>query len=213
MYAAYPPGMLLVLFASLLWLSSAASSGQAKTTATRSDEFDAFAASTLLDNNYMNPRGNYGVTLRGDYTHFIHRYRGLIIPSFQVRGSVAPGSAVGEKTLQGGFRIASTYRNFHPYGEFLVGDGIITFTHPEVMADGRLYRRDSSFIYVYGGGLTYDLHSRDLHANALLSNFSVMADYQRQDWNLGQRPPVRFNPQGLSFGIVYHIPFKAYKTR
>lgn len=208
MYSTCRSIKLLALLAGYLWLGSTVAFAQARKTATRSDEFDAFGAFTLLDNNYTSPRGNYGGTLGGDYTHFIRRYRGLIIPSIQVRGSFAPGPAVGEKTLQGGLRLATTYRQFHPYGEFLVGDGILTFTHPRTMTDGRLYRRDSSFIYVYGGGFTYDIPGR-----GLVSEFSLLADYQRQDWNLGERPPVRFNPQALSFGVVFHIPFKAYRTR
>lgn len=175
---------------------------QAKRAADRSSELDAFGGFTYLDSDYYYPRNNFGVTLGGDYTYFIKRYHGLIIPSFQVRGTITPGPADSQKTISGGLKLATTYRNLHPYGDFLAGGGVITFPLPPNAAPGFYRVRDSSTIYTYGGGITYDFRP----------NWSAMVDYQRQHWNLGDNPPDIFHPQAVTVGIVYHIPWKAYKT-
>ncbi len=193
---------LLALLIGLVWLDSQQGIAQSRTTATRSAEIDAFGGFNRLQSDYIPPFINYGVTLGADYTQFIKRYRGLIIPSFQLRGTIVPGNTHDEKTLQGGLKLATTYRHLHPYGALMVGQGVITFPRPAVPDPTNKYR-DSSFIYNFGGGLTYDFR-RD---------WSLLADYQHQYWDLGGHPPNRFYPQALTFGAVYHIPFKAFKTR
>ena len=177
--------------------------GQARRTATRATDYDVFGGFSYVNSGYRTPRRAFGGTLGADFTKFIPQFRGLITPSLEVRGTLVSGPFVGERTFEAGLRLASTYKRFHPYGDLLVGVGVITFAHPALKIDGQLYRRDSGFAYVYGGGLIYDTRS----------NFSYLADYQRQYWNLGQQPPERIYPGVLTFGVVYHIPFKAYKTR
>ena len=191
---------LVLLFPLSISINRAAA--QSRKTATRVAEFDAFAAFTGVDNNFTPPLANFGVTLGGDYTQFITRFHGLITPSFQIRGTLTPGGSVGLSSLQGGFKIASTYHHLHPYGDVLVGDGVLTYPRPAVPDPANKYR-DTSFLYTYGGGLTYDLG---------LSHFSLMADFQHQYYDLGQHPPLRFYPKAYSLGVVYHIPFKAFKT-
>jgi hypothetical protein len=194
--------MLLIAF-----LSSPCTYAQAKKTADRSVEFDTFGGLTYLDNDYYAPYDNFGVTLGVDYTQFIKRYHGLITPSFQIRGTITPGSADSQKTLEGGLKLATTYRRLHPYGDFQVGLGIITFPLPPNPVPDAVYRiRDSSVIYVYGGGITYDIRR----------NWSIMLDYQQQHWDLGSKrpnPPDRLTPKAATVGVVFHIPFKVYKTR
>ena len=201
---------LLFSFAFGLTVTGATSaSAQAKITADKDAEFDAFGAYTWIDRAYETTDTNNGATFGVDYTHFIKRYRGLITPSFQVRGTVAAGSGSNssEKTIEGGLKLATTWRRFHPYGDFLIGDGAINFPLPANPAPGVLYyTRDTSFLYIYGGGVTYDI-KRD---------WSAMVDYQHQYWDLGKvgsSAPTRFYPEVLSFGVVYHIPFKAFKHR
>jgi hypothetical protein len=181
--------------------------GQARITADKKAGLDVFGGFTGLDNDYYGRDLNYGVTLGGDYTHYIKRYRGLIVPSFEVRGTLTPGGTVGEKSLEGGLKLATTYHRLQPYGDFLIGQGVITFPLPPDPVPGVVYRtRDSSFIYVYGGGVTYDV----------APSFSIMADYQHQYWDLGKEglpTPNRFYPQAVTLGVVYHIPFKSYRNR
>ena len=193
----------LILFT--LFISSVLTldaSGQAGKTATRSAEYDLFGGFSDVKSDYLSSDHNHGGTIGADYTQFVPRYRGLIVPSIEVRGTFAPGPVVGEKTFEVGARLATSYRRLHPYVDLLVGGGFITFDHPTISPSGRLYKSDRSFIYVYGGGVTYDTNT----------NFSVLVDYQQQYWNLDEHPPVRFYPGALTFGVVYHIPFKAYKT-
>jgi hypothetical protein len=208
MHASNRPGILLLLFALSVLSFTQGASAQTRRTATRTDEIDAFGGFTYLDNDYRPPHPNYGVTLGADYTHFIPQFRGLITPSVQIRGTITPGSADTQKTIQVGIKLATTYRRFHPYGDFLFGNGVITFPLPPNPVPGTAYRvRDSSAVYTYGGGITYDFRP----------NWSAMVDYQHQYWDLGARPspspPDRFYPQALTFGVVFHIPLKAYKTR
>jgi hypothetical protein len=198
-----PSKLFLVLVPFLASLLATGAMAQAKKTATRASEFDAFGGFSYVDSNYQAPLGNYGVTLGGDYTQFVPRYHGLITPSLQVRGTIAPGPTVDEKTIEGGLRLASTYKRLHPYADLLFGYGVITFNHPSLRSDGTYYSHDSTFIYIAGGGLTFDT----------MTNFSLMADYQYQYWDLGEHPPNRFYPYAATIGVVYHIPFKAYKTR
>jgi hypothetical protein len=182
-------------------------SAQARQAATRGNEFDGFATFTGVDNNYAPPLANYGVSAGVDYTHFVTRFRGLLTPSFQLRGTYTPGGSVGLKSVEGGFKLASTYHRFHPYGDILLGNGVITYPKPAIPNPAGKYR-DSSFLYIVGAGVTYDLK---------FSHLSLMADFQHQYYDLGKAspntPPIRFYPKVYSIGIVYHIPFKAYKTR
>jgi len=201
--------LILFLFAfSLAVVDAPHASAQAKITADKDVEFDAFAAYTYIGNAYDTSDTNNGATFGGDYTHFIKRYHGLIIPSFQMRGTLATGSAASEKTLEGGLKLATTWRRLHPYGDFMLGGGVINFPPPAnpILAGPNPLKRDSSFLYIYGGGITYDV-KRD---------WSAMVDYQHQYWDLGKggrTTPLRFYPQAFSFGVVYHIPFKPYKHR
>jgi|GEM_PF-4775823 len=200
-----PHRLIPFLFAfSVAVTGTTSASAQAKITADRDAEFDAFGAYTYIGRAYDTSDTNNGATLGADYTHFIKRYRGLIIPSFQMRGTLSSGSAASEKTVEGGIKLATTWRRLHPYGDFMLGGGVINFPPPANPVLGvTYYKRDASFLYIYGGGITYDV-KRD---------WSAMADYQHQYWDLGQHPVVRFYPQALSFGVVYHIPFKPYKHR
>jgi len=195
---------LFFVFFVLVSLGTGCALGQARTTATRASEYDIFGGFSYVKSAYLLPDNNFGGTIGADFTKFIPQFGGRITPSVQARGTFAPGPANGEKSLEGGLRLATTVRQrFHPYVDLMVGVGIITFNHPEVLNDGSLYRRDGGFLYVYGGGLTYDTKT----------NFSALVDYQQQYWNLDQQPPVRFYPGALTFGVLYHIPFKPYKTR
>jgi hypothetical protein len=195
-------GTLVFIFIPLIAaMLSTTAFAQARRTADRSSELDAFGGFTYLDSDYYAPYNNFGGTLGADYTYFLKRYRGLIIPSFQVRGTITPGPADSQKTVSAGLKVATTYRRLHPYGDFLFGGGVITFPRPSNPIPGAPYR-DNSAVYTYGGGITYDFRP----------NWSAMVDYQRQRWNLGNTPPDVFHPQAVTFGVVFHIPLKAYKT-
>jgi len=193
---------LATVLVTLFMVQTPHADAQSKITATRSAEFDLFGGFNRLNSDYIPPYINYGMTLGGDYTQFIKRYHGLITPSFQLRGTIVPGNTHNEKTIEGGLKLATTYRRLHPYGDFMLGQGVITFPRPANPDPNNKYR-DSSIIYIGGGGVTYDVYR----------GWSAMADYQYQYWDLGGHPPNRFYPQSLTFGLVYHIPFKAYKTR
>lgn len=200
-------------FTALFVLSSFASlspvaRAQARDTATRDSGLNVFGGFnwTYTDyrapGNFGPPTSDFGGTGGVDFSQFMPHTR-FVTPSVQIRGSFALGSEVGERTVTAGIKLGTTvFQRYHPYADFTVGEGIITFNHPETEANGDLYTRDSSFIYNYGGGVTYDIRRY----------WSVMAEYQRQYWNLGGHPPNRFYPDQATVGVVYHIHFKPYKT-
>ena len=208
MLDSHPFRKLVLLFTVILLatLTAGQSWAQSRKTATRTDEIDVFGMFTGVDNNYSPPLGNFGGTAGFDYTHFITQFHGLLTPSFQVRATDTPGGSVDLKSIEGGLKVASTFHGLHPYGDILIGNGVVRIPNP-LPTDQNHTLRDSSFLYVFGAGLTYDLR---------IPNFSLIADYQHQYYDLGKTgnsPPVRFYPKAYSLGIVYRIPFKAFKTR
>jgi opacity protein-like surface antigen len=88
------------------------------------------------------------------------------------------------------------YRNFRPYGKFLVGYG-------NRNASGRTgYRfHDSRTITAAGGGLEF----------RAAQHVWVRADYEYQFWpdmvfnNKTGKPRAQIHPQGLTVGVLYHF--------
>lgn len=165
---------------------------QATPVAVRKAEISAFAAFTRVTPDY-GPFSNKGFTFGVDY---LRPVRWFLKPSLEFRGTFTPGETVGERTLGGGLRVEHPVWRIHPYADFLVSAGTITFTHPSIDSRGRLYKSDDSIVYTYGGGLDYDLTRR----------WAAKIDYQGEHWNLGSAAQT-LTPQVLTIGVVYRIPF------
>ena len=141
----------------------------------------------------MAARATRGSPSGADYMRSV---RWFLKPSIEFRGTITPGDTVGEKTFGGGLKVEHPIWRLHPYADFLVSAGTITFTHPNIDSRGRLYKSDDSIVYTYGGGFDYDLTPR----------WAAKVDYQGEHWNLGSAAQT-LTPQVLTLGVVYRIPF------
>jgi hypothetical protein len=153
--------------------------------------------------SYLPDRGNgrmLGDTLWIDYRPvFLTR----LLPGISIeaeahgidfnRSSSQPN--VREDTFSGGVNYRwSRYRNFRPYGKFLLGYGSIDFL------PAGSYGHDTRTVTSTGGGVEY----RVFH------NVWVRADYEYQFWPdiFGHRV---LNPQGVTVGAMYD--FAPYHRR
>ncbi|MEO8737637.1 MAG: outer membrane beta-barrel protein [Edaphobacter sp.] len=178
----------------LMALSPGSLRAQAGPAATKKAEISAFAMYSRVSPDYGTK--NNGITFGGDYTRRMHWF---LVPSLEVRATFAPGNTVGERTFGGGLRVEHPIWRLHPYADFLVSAGTITFTHPSIDSRGRLYKSDNSLVYTYGGGLEYDVTSR----------WAAKIDYQGEHWNLGSAAQT-LTPRVFSVGLVYRIPFRSF---
>jgi len=182
--------LLLLPFVAALLLGSGANraSAQASYAAARANTpLSVFGAFSRLNPDY-GPQTNYGYTFGADYT----RHYRLLDPSLEGRVSHAGGQTVGQTSYMGGIKGGKDFGRFHPYGDFLLGYGKITFTHPHGQ-----YFRDDSTVFDAGGGVDVDI----------IGNLAAKADFQFQSWKLGNANS-RLTPKILSFGLVYRLPLK-----
>ena len=188
----------LALLASVLCLLSLAPNQMnAQATAARSREagLAAFGTYSRVTTDYYVP-GN-GFTVGGDYTRF---YKWLS-PAVEARFKYGSNKAVTERTIGGGIRVEHQISYFHPYADFLISSGTITFAGKNYIgANGT--GTNGSIVYSAGGGVDYDF--ADL--------WSIRVDYQHENWNVNKSPVVTLTPNALSFGLLYrfrlHRPFQ-----
>jgi opacity protein-like surface antigen len=84
------------------------------------------------------------------------------------------------------------YRNFHPYGKFLVDYG--SMNHIKISGFPSWYTRDNWTIYAPGGGIEY----------RAWRNVWVRADYEYQFWRADFFNTNTFlNPEGFTIGASY----------
>lgn len=169
----------------------------AQATAARSREagLAAFGTYSRVVTDYDIP-GN-GFTVGGDYTRF---YK-FLSPAVEARFKYGKGRAVNERTFGGGIRVERQFKYFHPYADFLISSGTITFASKnEIGANGT--GSNGSVVYSVGGGVDYDF----------AETWSARVDYQHENWNVNKSPVVTLTPNALSFGILYrfrlHRPFQ-----
>ncbi len=123
-------------------------------------------------------------------------------PALDVRYTYSTGHYGSQRTFVAGPELHYTYRRWHPYGDFLIGPGNITYSTGQT---------DSSIVYEFGGGLDY----RKTHRLSFR-----LVDFQYQLWNLGSHyyPPnfggsglpgvtidTTLKPYTLSFGLVFRV--------
>ena len=168
---------------------------QAVSTANNTTSLSVFAGVSRVSTDYN--AQEYGFTVGGDVTHHFH----LLDGSLEARYTRATGAPVSESSFAGGIKAGKQYRAFHPYLDFLIGQGTITFIHPIIFPSGP-YAGDNSVIYVAGAGLDYDITPR----------FALKFDGQIQSWKLGNANS-RLTPSAITVGIVYRIPFKDLRGR
>jgi opacity protein-like surface antigen len=180
----------LLLFA----LHSKSLGAQGLPTASKEAAISFFGTYSRVDTDRDSQKDN-GLTLGFAYTHYFNRF---ITPSLEIRGKIANGGSVGEKTFGGGIRVEHRLKKFSPYADFFASYGKITFTQPNTTGPGSSYRYDDSTVYSVGGGLDY----------YITSEWAARVDYQFEHWNVGLRNT--FTPQIFSIGVLYRIPFHPY---
>jgi hypothetical protein len=94
------------------------------------------------------------------------------------------------------------YRNFHPYGKFLVGYGSMDFSLPPPNAN---YSHDTRTLYAPGLGLE----------QRLFRHVWARADYEYQTWpdflSRSKSNPTSPNPQGFTLGVAYDFGHIAHR--
>jgi hypothetical protein len=178
--------------------STVALRAQAIPTSSKSAEISAFGAYMVSRTDY-GQRSNLGLAAGLDFTIFP---RFPVAPSLEVRGADASAQDASEKSLLVGVRIQRDIRRkLHPYGDFLVGAGKITF-HPAPSPD---YTSDLGRAISYGGGINIDVTPR----------FALKLDAQKQSWNFGLENDYSpnlgdfiLNPITVMVGVTYTIPFR-----
>ena len=184
---AFASGKYFILFF-LTFALSLRASAQAEYTANRDYSFSSFLAGSRVKTGYNTT--NPAVILGLDATRHFKRFP-LFTPSLELRFGLAPGASYSEQTYQVGLKVESRIGRFHPYGDFLVGEGVIEFNK-----NAGKYTYDNSIVPSYNGGVDFTLNSR----------WSLKADYNRQSWKLGKASPA-FDPSTLSIGIAYRFNF------
>ncbi len=189
--------ILLTFAAAPLLLAPHQLSAQAAPAAERNGELSASFAYSLVSPKWNGiSETNNGLTVGLDYAHYVRHLP--VLPSLAFRAKFAPGNTVGERTIGGGPRVERPIGSFRVYGNFLVSSGIITFTHPVIDFRGKLYATDDSIVYSAGGGVDVDL----------TKTWALRGDYQHEWWSTGINQ--NFNPQAISLGIVYRLPYRAF---
>lgn len=185
---------LAILFSAVLLVVPGKLIAQAIPAASKQADISVFGAFSRVNPDY-GPQKNNGVMYGVDYTRYMHWF---VTPSLEFRGRVNPGETVGERTVGGGIRLEHPIQRFHPYADFLVSAGTLTFSHPIIDVRHKLYKSDDSIVYSMGGGVDVDVTSR----------FAARVDYQYEFWSLGTNQT--FTPTVFSLGVVYRIPFRSY---
>ena len=162
---------------------------QATPAAFKQGEISFFGAYSRVSTDYGAQKDN-GAIFGADYTRFMHFF---LTPTLELRGKIATGPNVNQRTWGGGIRAGHRFRRFYPYMDFLVSAGTIQFNHPFIDSRGKPYASDNSIVYSAGGGVDYDITRR----------FAARFDYQFEHWNLGTTQTL--TPQALSIGAVYHL--------
>jgi hypothetical protein len=188
----------LSLSAAIALGSNVASRAQANPTSSKSAEISAFGAYMGSKTDY-GQRSNEGVAVGVDFTIFP---RFPVAPSLEVRAADASAQDASEKSLLVGVRIQrDIHRKLHPYGDFLIGAGKITF-HPAPSPD---YTSDLGRAISYGGGINIDV----------TRSFALKLDAQKQSWDFGLKNEYSPNlgeyvlhPITAMVGVTYIIPFR-----
>jgi hypothetical protein len=122
-------------------------------------------------------------------------------PALGARYTYSTGHYGSQRTFLAGPELHYIYRRWHPYGDFLIGTGNITYSQGQT---------DNSIVYEFGGGLDYRKTHRLIFR---------LVDFQYQFWDLGSHyyPPgfvpgqpgvtidTKLKPYSISAGIVFRV--------
>ena len=169
---------------------------QATPTASRSVDFSAFAGLTGTYTGLSNGR-NAGVTAGADL-NLPARFG--VRPSIEVRAT-APfdrGTVDGQKDILAGLKGEMSFGRLHPYADFLIGRGEISYVNPYVTYAGTFfYGRSTSTVISPGLGARFYLGN----------NFSAFGDVQLQHWDTPVSLSGHLLAKPFTAGLVYRFAY------
>lgn len=173
---------------------------QAVPGASKAADMAVFGGFSYATPDYGQPKDKGG-TIGFDYTRYL---RFPISPGLEIRATDVHGDGLNQKTLTAGLRGQFDFRDrFHPYGDLLIGGGVLHFAFPQ--APG--YISDRGRVYSMGGGVDINITPRLL----------ARVDFQSQNWNLGRNRYLVPNggdfiltPKVFTVGISYRLPFRPH---
>jgi hypothetical protein len=175
--------------------------GQAAPTATQTLQLTAFAGATGV---YTGLNVAYGGTSQGRNASFTAGiaagFRPLFsfYPSIEVRGTypIRSGSVTGEKNVLGGLVVARHYGRLHPYADFFIGRGALSFVTPYPNPAGNtIYVQTASTVLAPGAGV-------DLF---VWGNFAAKADFQLERYETPVTASGSLYSKALTLGVLYRI--------
>jgi hypothetical protein len=182
-----PIALVLLALTPRLW-------AQATAVRSRTAEVSSFVGFTSVAPDYGGGH-NEGLVWGADYMWYLP----WLSPAIEARYKITPGgtnAAVGQTTFGGGIRIEHQFSYFHPYADFMVSNGWISFAQDDYLG-GNGVGHNTSVVYSYGGGLDYDFARQ----------WAIRADYQGEHWNLEETPPITLTPRVITVGILYRFRF------
>jgi hypothetical protein len=190
--------------ASAGFLAGSMLKAQSLSTARKDAEFTVFGGYTVTSPDY-GPTSYKGMLVGGNFTVFKHWF---VDPSLEVRYDWESQPQVSEHAFLVGPRAQKDYGRFHPYVDFLVGGGFISYNPPPTFSPND--HHDGGINLTGGGGVDIDV----------TKNFSAKFDVQAQHWNLGKNAPFQpdgqdytLTPRTYSVGVTYHIPFSGLRKQ
>jgi len=171
-----------------LLLLPARISAQATAARSRNAGLTTFVAYSRVNPDY--DIAGHGITVGAAYTYFLK----FLSPSVEVRYKNAHARAVNESTFGGGVRVEHPISYFHPYADFMVSKGSISFAQKSYIGSNGA-GSNGSVVYSMGGGVDYDFADQ----------WAVRVDYQHESWNVNQNPTVTLSPSAFSLGVLYRI--------
>lgn len=140
---------------------------------------------------------NLGITAGADLN--FGRYFGLY-PSAEVRGTypIHDGGRDAERNILGGIKVEKRFGRFHPYADFLFGQGQINYFNGRFTnAAGTItYYQSTSKVFSPGVGVDLDVNHY----------FALKADFQEQRYDT---PFNGYHAHAKAFtaGVVYRFDF------
>jgi hypothetical protein len=188
-------GAVLLAGLAMAGIATTAASAQASPTAVRRVDISAFVGGTGTFTG-LNSGKNAGITAGIDLN--LPRRFG-VRPSLEVRGTTPfdRGRVDSQKDVLAGVRAEFLSGRLHPYADFLIGRGEISYSGYRTASGASIYGNSNSTVISPGVGARYNL----------VGNFSVFGDAQFQHWDTPVSPSGHLFAKPITAGLVYRFAY------
>lgn len=219
------PSLALAVLAGAVSIPTLPARAQATATATASQQLalSAFGGGTGTYTGIYGGR-NLGITAGADLAFLTYR---RFRPVLELRGTypVHNGQIDAQKNFLGGVKVERDFGRLHPYVDFLVGRGQITYQRGGLQVGSVLFLSSTSTVFSPGVGVDFDL----------TPHWAIKGDFQYQHWDVpfavldGAPAPVTvvatpggtlqaattgtISPRVITAGAVYRFDFNHYYRR